>query len=1287
MAKDKRFPLSLWLKLGLFFLGIAFLLMLFALLQPLSQPTSTSLVKHLRQHSRQIKGEMAQILLRFKQQKEQLPSLSQLANPEDIYHYFERAIDLKNHEGLALYRSGQLTLWRGEVINLEDSLPQLEENISVCVKEKSSVYLVHPILLDSTQMLIYYRLLSFHPQFKSSYLDDYQFFSSRPTSEVRIDYWDFREDVSGFENFFSRYQDEYLGQPRLQGNIQSLFFPLRNEKNKILATVTLNSPPPANKYSRTKSHLFASALLLFLPGLICLAVAFSREISTPSPLSSKLMALGASLGFILGSRAVTLLLARTYLCQNLSLFSPAKGGFLSWGGLTQSPLDIFLTSLAGGAITLLILIFYLHLKPQTLSSPKGHHSWLVLQLGLICLIPSGSWFFTFFLQKMVAHINLNLLTFRLDPLFIIFHFSIFLVGLSLITLLMIILHYVLVAQPFRLKIKIFLFLTIILGYFFYSFSQHGLLPALTELILLAILAFSLLIHPKEVKTRILALATLSALILVTFTYLYTSTNQRSRRVIETSLSHLVLQQSAWGKTLLQEATATIDEEEERIRSFLLSPRNSFLAQNLWEKTPLARFNWYSRLEIIDAEGVPVSYFSLNVPEAFLLEERLPVSPAWQIMTTNLNFFNERRPFLIAYRDFFSAEEHLGRVELFLSLDPRNLPFLYSANPYFELLRSNPLPSLIETNFFFVILDNKGHLLFNPHRLNCFLSPNQMTKYLDSPPHWESFYFEGKKYWGYLIPLSEFTYAFFLPQQNLFSLVTSFLKTFILYIFLALFFFGFLILVQRPASLSLAPSFSTRVYLSFLIIALIPMVLFTLTSKDFFHRVFSQKITENTENQARFAQKIMEDYFLLQPDSLTTQKTSLPETLVSWISSAISSDVNLYQEGRLIASSRRDFFDYGLLPELLDGEVYYRIRHQHYPLVTQKQKIGRYSFRVLTTAYSFGGRYYLLSLPFPLETEELNQTSQILFEFFLLISFFFIIIVAFLARALGQSIIHPIQLLLQATKEISMGNLEVSIYYPRQDEMKTLIDRFNFMVKSLKQHQQELAEMSRKAAWAEMARKVAHEIKNPLTPIQLSAEHILRVYQDKRDDFEEVLQQSIAYITSEVDNLRRTAQEFLELAREASLQKEPIDLKVFITNLIEPYQSILEGRISFHLDFIGDNFTLEADPAKLRTALRNLLTNAIEAISGQGNIWIKIRRSQKQIVISIKDSGRGIPPETLKQIFDLYFSTKEGGTGLGLPIARKIIEEHGGQLKIDSEEFRGTEVVIILPTTAESPTKK
>ncbi len=141
-------------------------------------------------------------------------------------------------------------------------------------------------------------------------------------------------------------------------------------------------------------------------------------------------------------------------------------------------------------------------------------------------------------------------------------------------------------------------------------------------------------------------------------------------------------------------------------------------------------------------------------------------------------------------------------------------------------------------------------------------------------------------------------------------------------------------------------------------------------------------------------------------------------------------------------------------------------------------------------------------------------------------------------------------------------------------------------------------LGKKAAWAEMARKVAHEIKNPLTPIQLSAEHLLRVYEDKRGDFDHALKESLSYIIGEVENLRRIAQEFLEISKEAVLHIEAFALDALVKETVEPYKNVLTERIRFSEAYEGADFRFEGDRSKLKIALRNLLTNAIEAIRGR-----------------------------------------------------------------------------------------
>ena len=245
-------------------------------------------------------------------------------------------------------------------------------------------------------------------------------------------------------------------------------------------------------------------------------------------------------------------------------------------------------------------------------------------------------------------------------------------------------------------------------------------------------------------------------------------------------------------------------------------------------------------------------------------------------------------------------------------------------------------------------------------------------------------------------------------------------------------------------------------------------------------------------------------------------------------------------------------------------------------------------------------------------------------------------------------------------------------------MKTLIDGFNAMVMNLKQHQQELADMSKKVAWAEMARKVAHEIKNPLTPIQLSAEHLLKVYGDNKENFDEVLEESASYIITEVENLRNIAHEFLQTSKEASLKKEKLDLKALIEETVAPYKNLLAERIEFEESYEESHFPMVADRGKLKIVLRNILNNAIESIQDQGNISITLKKEATNYSIEITDTGTGIDEEMAERIFEPYFSTKDAGTGLGLPIAKKIIEDHGGTIQATVRKAGGLTILIKLP---------
>ncbi|MBS3818827.1 HAMP domain-containing histidine kinase [bacterium] len=1235
---------------------------------------------HLRHKAQAIKEEHAFLQKRMRQQKEKLAQLSIPQDKKGIFQIFKQ-LDLDtDKEGIAYYHGKELTLWLGHALDLNSIFSQnkhwpqlLQKKPTFLIKDKASVYKISSLKITPQKRLVLFRLMAFLPQFKASYLKEYHFLKPQLLQNTRIHYWDFREDVSGFEKIFSKHQDEYIGQPRLQDEIQTLFFPLRNKEKDITATVTLRSLSLSEKLARQKETILLILFLLLGISLIFLII----HIFKFYPLSQTKKFLPVLwVGMILvGLRFLFFLFSQLGMVESLSIFSPLSVSFLSFGNLTKSPADIFLTCFF---LFLLIGCIYQTLRPNLSNDPKQLHP--VWRTGLSFVPVFFSIFLIYllerFLHRMIFNSNINLLHFSFNVSFLILHLSIFFFFLSL---------FLIIYTAFRLSALyltswMFSLILTVGGFGIYYLLRppvHFFLFILEFLVVLCILTAAFFPENFRRKEATGAIFLLAALFL--FGTLHSFSFQRNQLLLQNSLQNIIKTQDDWGSFLLQQSLQEIDNNKESILSYFKNPQSSDLAHSLWENSLISKFNWYSSLEIVSSEGNILSRFSMNVPKIHRLDMDLPRRKKWTLLQQSVPFLGKERNFLIGYRDWYEGSHHLGRVILSLSMDYDMLPFLYSANPYFELLRFSSMPSLNQVDFGFAVFDLKGKPLFNPRNISSGISPSRIQKITSSSESfWAPFTDKDTKYKSLYFTYNNRIYSLFLPQKTFLEYSVSFFKLFFLYLLLGfLFVFLFSVGFHRKKWPNPFWSFSNRVYISFFAVAVIPLLLFTFFTQNFFSTLFSQQYKERAEIRVNFAQRVMEDFLIFQQQDPTSLNLP-PENVVLWISSTISNDVNLYQNGKLISSSRREFFDYGLLPELLDGETYYKIKFENSPLSTQTQKIGDYSFHTLTIPYSLQDSLLFISLPFPLEQQEISNATTELIEFLFFVSVFFVAGVLVFARGIGSTIIHPIRKLLSGTKEVSKGNLEISIPHKHQDEMKTLIDGFNSMVKSLKKHQQEMAEMSKKVAWAEMARKVAHEIKNPLTPIQLSAEHLLSVYQDKNRNFDQTLQESCSYIIKEVENLRKIAQEFLEFSRETELHKEPIDIKEIIQEIIAPYRNTLWGRVEFKEYYRGSDFHINGDPAKIRIVLKNLITNSIEAIPQQGQIELSLYREEKGIGLRIQDTGTGIEKKHLDRIFEPNFSTKDVGTGLGLPISKKIIEAHGGTIQVSSEVRIGTTISIFLP---------
>ena len=275
--------------------------------------------------------------------------------------------------------------------------------------------------------------------------------------------------------------------------------------------------------------------------------------------------------------------------------------------------------------------------------------------------------------------------------------------------------------------------------------------------------------------------------------------------------------------------------------------------------------------------------------------------------------------------------------------------------------------------------------------------------------------------------------------------------------------------------------------------------------------------------------------------------------------------------------------------------------------------------------------------------------------------------------IGFGITRPLHALLKGTREMARDNLQYRIPKGRNDEIGLLIESFNQMAQDLVENRRKRLEAEQIAAWREIARRLAHEIKNPLTPIQLAVQQMRDKYSGNDPTYQKFVTNCTEIVTEEVENLRSLVQEFADFARMPSLSLSPSDLNECVHNVVRLYP---DARI--HLDLAKNQPALELDAEQMRRVLINLIENGLDASGKNGQIEIRTHTSDDTAILSVIDSGPGVPLQDRTRIFQPYVSTKESGMGLGLAVVHNIIEDHGGHISVTDAPTGGAQFDIQLP---------
>ncbi len=408
------------------------------------------------------------------------------------------------------------------------------------------------------------------------------------------------------------------------------------------------------------------------------------------------------------------------------------------------------------------------------------------------------------------------------------------------------------------------------------------------------------------------------------------------------------------------------------------------------------------------------------------------------------------------------------------------------------------------------------------------------------------------------------------------------------------------------------------------------------------------------------------------------KAVLINTLQS-LSNTLSTDVNIYDlDGKFYASSRPQLFDYKLQGNMINPRAYKAFKYQNLTSQIHNETIGN---NVYTSAYyviSNGSEEPIAYVNVPFFSSQKNLKRSLydfvvlLLNLYLLLVFVVILVTFFSINAITK----PLLFIQNGLSKMRLGSNE-KIQYNRNDEIGSLVEKYNVMVDELNASVQQLAKNEREFAWQRMARQIAHEIKNPLTPMKLSIQHLARTKVANPEAFDDYFKKTANTLIDQIDNLSSIATSFSSFAKITDGTPEVLQVNERLTNVVT-----LFGQSGSNVEFESnvEDFAVFMDKDHFIQVLNNLIKNALQSIpeerDGRISVWTK--NDNANIYIYVKDNGKGIDDETKDKIFQPNFTTKNSGMGLGLAISKKMINNAGGDITFTSIIDEGTTFEIRLP---------
>jgi signal transduction histidine kinase len=776
--------------------------------------------------------------------------------------------------------------------------------------------------------------------------------------------------------------------------------------------------------------------------------------------------------------------------------------------------------------------------------------------------------------------------------------------------------------------------------------------------------------------------------------------QAKARLVETRYAPQAIDQRRTIQRLLQESLNEIDRFPElaELTSTPSTPAGTEAptdrAFQLWRVTGLAMYPVTSSVEVYAADGSLISRFAFNLPDDLSAAPRVDDQACtWDVYEEVSPFFAEERRILHAGRAVCDANgQPVGSIVTHAMLDYANLPFILSQSPYVELMRPvDPLrgEDISGRDIEFAFYGWSRRPLYTSSVTAWPLDDVAFERVERSrEPVWARLQRGGADYDVYLLNDRGGIYALGFPLASGLDHLVNLAEITVLAWGTHLLLLGATALIgmfshrgstARALLREVRSSFYRKLLLAFILATVIPVVALAVATRTYVADQMRTNVEQDAVRMASAARRVVED--LVAPRA-AQQGADVDDNLMVWVSRLIDQDVNIFAGPRLLATSERNLFASGLLPTRTPANVYRAIALRSDASTVVREQIGDLNYLVAATPMATRSVEAMLTVP--LTTRELQIEGQIdtLDRRVLLGALLFVFGGASIGYWLAERIADPVNRLTRATRRIASGDFDARVAASSSDELGRLVDDFSKMAGELQRQRSELERTHRLEAWAEMARQVAHEIKNPLTPIQLNAEHLRRINADRGQPLSPVLNECVNTILEQVALLRGIASEFSNFASSPTAKPSLVYVHDLLHDSIDAYRTGLDSRIRFE-EYIPTNLPpVFVDRTLIARSLTNLVENALHAMPSGGVLTIAASMIDDAVNIRFSDTGVGMDAEALARAFEPYFSTKTRGTGLGLPIAKRNIELSGGTIAVASARDQGTTVDITFPVAVQ-----